>query len=140
MPKRELGAYGIHQSLPADKMAAFGQYRDDAVQDRLGSVVHSISTRYGSRQGTWQHSNNRLLIGAASLGTHAYGGTIPPPVTCRRRRQSIASYRGPDAGISHQKFGQNFVIGPARSVIIARRVTAADHVMEIGPELNVNLA
>lgn len=50
------GAYGIPQSLPADKMAAFGaNYRDDAaVQIDWG--LWYIAQRYGSPSKAWQHS------------------------------------------------------------------------------------
>ena len=50
------GAYGIPQSLPADKMAAFGaNYRDDAaVQIDWG--LWYIAQRYGSPSVAWQHS------------------------------------------------------------------------------------
>ena len=50
------GAYGIPQSLPADKMAAFGaNYRDDAaVQIDWG--LWYIAQAYGSPSKAWQHS------------------------------------------------------------------------------------
>ena len=50
------GAYGIPQSLPADKMAAFGaNYRDDAaVQIDWG--LWYIAQTYGSPSKAWQHS------------------------------------------------------------------------------------
>lgn len=50
------GAYGIPQSLPADKMAAFGaNYRDDAaVQIDWG--LWYIAQRYGSPSKAWQNS------------------------------------------------------------------------------------
>ena len=50
------GAYGIPQSLPASKMAAFGaNYRDDAaVQIDWG--LWYIAQRYGSPYVAWQHS------------------------------------------------------------------------------------
>ena len=50
------GAYGIPQSLPADKMAAFGaNYRDDAaVQIDWG--LWYIAHKYGSPSKAWQHS------------------------------------------------------------------------------------
>lgn len=50
------GAYGIPQSLPADKMAAFGaNYRDDAaVQIDWG--LWYIVQAYGSPSKAWQHS------------------------------------------------------------------------------------
>ena len=50
------GAYGIPQSLPASKMAAFGaNYRDDAaVQIDWG--LWYIAQRYGSPSVAWQHS------------------------------------------------------------------------------------
>ena len=50
------GAYGILQSLPADKMAAFGaNYRDDAaVQIDWG--LWYIAQAYGSPSKAWQHS------------------------------------------------------------------------------------
>lgn len=50
------GAYGIPQSLPASKMAAFGDnYRDDgAVQIDWG--LWYIAQRYGSPSVAWQHS------------------------------------------------------------------------------------
>lgn len=49
------GAYGIPQSLPADKMAAFGaNYRDDAaVQIDWG--LWYIAQAYGSPSKAWQH-------------------------------------------------------------------------------------
>ena len=50
------GAYGIPQSRPADKMAAFGaNYRDDAaVQIDWG--LWYIAQAYGSPSKAWQHS------------------------------------------------------------------------------------
>ena len=50
------GAYGIPQSLPADKMAAFGaNYRDDAaVQIDWG--LWYIAQAYGGPSKAWQHS------------------------------------------------------------------------------------
>ncbi|KAB7788724.1 lytic transglycosylase [Bifidobacterium cebidarum] len=50
------GAYGIPQSLPASKMAVFGDnYRDDgAVQIDWG--LWYIAQRYGSPSAAWQHS------------------------------------------------------------------------------------
>ena len=56
MPKTRSGAYGIPQSLPADKMAAFGaNYRDDAaVQIDWG--LWYIAQTYGSPSKAWQHS------------------------------------------------------------------------------------
>ena len=50
------GAYGIPQSLPADKMAAFGaNYRDDAaVQIDWG--LWYIAQAYSSPSKAWQHS------------------------------------------------------------------------------------
>ncbi|MFR3543737.1 MAG: G5 domain-containing protein, partial [Bifidobacterium longum] len=50
------GAYGIPQSLPADKMAAFGaNYRDDAaVQIDWG--LWYIAQAYGSPSKAWQNS------------------------------------------------------------------------------------
>ncbi|MBT1174379.1 G5 domain-containing protein [Bifidobacterium sp. LC6] len=50
------GAYGIPQSLPASKMAAFGaNYRDDgAVQIDWG--LWYIAQRYGSPSAAWAHS------------------------------------------------------------------------------------
>lgn len=50
------GAYGIPQSLPADKMAMFGaNYRDDgAVQIDWG--LFYIAQSYGSPSKAWQHS------------------------------------------------------------------------------------
>ena len=50
------GAYGIPQSRPADKMAAFGaNYRDDAaVQIDWG--LWYIAQTYGSPSKAWQHS------------------------------------------------------------------------------------
>ena len=50
------GAYGIPQSLPADKMAAFGaNYREDAaVQIDWG--LWYIAQAYGSPSKAWQHS------------------------------------------------------------------------------------
>lgn len=50
------GAYGIPQSLPADKMASFGAlWRDDAaVQIDWG--LNYIAQRYGSPSAAWQHS------------------------------------------------------------------------------------
>ena len=50
------GAYGIPQSLPASKMAAFGaNYRDDAAV-QIDWCLWYIAQRYGSPSGAWQHS------------------------------------------------------------------------------------
>ena len=56
------GAYGIPQSLPASKMAAFGaNYRDDAaVQIDWG--LWYIAQRYGSPYVAWQHSEQTGCI------------------------------------------------------------------------------
>ena len=50
------GAYGIPQSLPGDKMAAFGaNWRDDAaIQINWG--LNYIAQRYGSPSAAWRHS------------------------------------------------------------------------------------
>ena len=50
------GAYGIPQSLPADRMAAFGEdWRNDAaIQIDWG--LSYIAQRYGSPSKAWQHS------------------------------------------------------------------------------------
>ncbi|MCB4863361.1 aggregation-promoting factor C-terminal-like domain-containing protein, partial [Bifidobacterium pseudocatenulatum] len=50
------GAYGIPQSLPGSKMAAFGaNWRDDAaVQIDWG--LSYIAQRYGSPSKAWEHS------------------------------------------------------------------------------------
>ncbi|PJM74201.1 G5 domain-containing protein [Bifidobacterium primatium] len=52
------GAYGIPQSLPGSKMAAFGaNWRDDAsVQINWG--LSYIAQRYGSPNGAWAHSQS----------------------------------------------------------------------------------
>ena len=52
------GAYGIPQSLPADKMASVGaNWRDDPVtQIRWG--LHYIGVRYGSPCAAWSHSQD----------------------------------------------------------------------------------
>ena len=50
------GAYGIPQSLPPSKMAAFGaNYRDDAAA-QIDWGLSYIAGRYGSPTKAWEHS------------------------------------------------------------------------------------
>lgn len=51
------GAYGIPQSLPASKMAAYGEYKNDGAA-QIDWGLNYIATQYGSPLKAWQHSED----------------------------------------------------------------------------------
>ena len=109
------GAYGIPQSLPADKMAAFGANTVTMPPYRSIGVCgtsHKPTAARPKSMATFR-TNRLVLIGYEAHKEHTLmNDTIPAtghPLLGAADIRRIAA----DAGISPtKKFGQNFVIDP----------------------------